>query len=182
MSSDLTGRRIAFLVSNCGAEQAELTDPWEALARAGAISTLIAPEGGIVQTVNDDLNPGEIFHPDLDVEDADPDAFDALVLPGGVANPDRLRTVSGAVSFVERFAAAGKPIGSICHGPWMLVEADVIRGKSLTSWPSLRTDVENAGGDWHDDSVVVCDRGFPLITGRTPDDLPEFNKALIAVF
>jgi len=182
MSNELAGKRIAFLVSNSGVEQAELTSPWEALAQAGAVPTLIAPEDGIVQTVNHDVNAGEIFHPDLHIEHADPDAFDALVIPGGVANPDRLRTVPEAVSFVEHFAAAGKPIGSICHGPWMLVEADVVRGRTLTSWPSLRTDIRNAGGDWQDEPVVVCDKGFALVTSRKPDDLTDFNKALIATF
>lgn len=180
MSGELTGRKIAFLVSNAGVEHAELTEPWEALAQAGAVPTLIAPADGIVQTVTGDVTPGEIFHPDLHVHDARPDDFDALVIPGGVANPDRLRLVPEAVSFVKQFVSAGKPIGSICHGPWMLVEADVLRGKTLTSWPSLRTDIRNAGGDWQDDSVIVCDKGFPLITSRKPDDLPDFNKALIA--
>lgn len=182
MSSELSGKKVAFLVSNVGVEHAELTHPWEALAQVEAVSTLIAPEDGIVQTVTGDLNPGEIFHPDLHVSHADPDEFDALVIPGGVANPDRLRLVPEAVSFVRRFAEAGKPIGSICHGPWMLVEADVVRGKTLTSWPSLRTDIRNAGGDWQDEPVLVCDKGFPLVTSRKPDDLPQFTKALIATF
>ncbi|HEY3737032.1 MAG TPA: type 1 glutamine amidotransferase domain-containing protein [Jatrophihabitans sp.] len=183
MSSALTDRRIAFLVANSGVEQVELTSPWRAVARSGGSPVLIAPELDSIQTVNHDTENGEQFVPDLTVAEADPSAFDGLVLPGGVANPDKLRTVSAAVDFVRDFTAQGKPVAAICHGPWMLVEAGVAKGKRLTSWPSLQTDIRNAGGQWQDEAVVICDaNGYRLVTSRKPDDLSVFDEAMVSSF
>lgn len=183
MSTASAQRRIGFLVANEGVEQVELTSPWRAVSQAGASPVLIAPELAAVQAVNHDVEKGEQFVVDLAVGTADPADFDGLVLPGGVANPDKLRLVPQAVEFVRAFAAQAKPIGSICHGPWMLVEAGVVAGKRLTSWPSLQTDIRNAGGEWLDEKVVVCDaNGFRLITSRKPDDLSAFNEAIVSSF
>jgi protease I len=180
MADRLSGKRIAFLVANQGVEQVELTSPWQAVKDAGGDPVLLAPEKEIVQAVNGDIEKGDSFHPDHAVSDVSADDFDALVLPGGVANPDKLRLVHDAVSFTKAFAAAGKPIAAICHGPWTLVEADVVRGKTLTSWPSLRTDIRNAGGSWRDVEVFSCPaQGFRLVTSRKPGDLEAFNKATI---
>jgi protease I len=182
MSSELTGQRIAFLVANAGVEQVELTTPWQAVQDAGGQPVLIAPEKEAVQAVNHDIEQADTFQPDLAVGDASASDFAALVLPGGVASPDKLRLVPEAVGFVQAFAASGKPIAAICHGPWTLVEADVVDGKTLTSWPSLQTDIRNAGGDWRDEEVYVCPLpGFPLVTSRKPDDLDAFSKKLIEV-
>jgi protease I len=183
MAADLSGKRIAFLVANSGVEQVELTSPWKAIEGAGGEPVLIAPEKGGVQAVHHDLEKGETFDADLAVEDASSADFDALVLPGGVANPDKLRLVSKAVEFVRGFAKAGKPIAAICHGPWTLVEARVIDGKVLTSWPSLQTDIRNAGGQWRDVESFTCPaEGFTLVTSRKPDDLEAFNSAAVAAF
>jgi protease I len=183
MSNELTGKRIAFLVANVGVEQVELTEPWQAVEKAGGQPVLIAPEKSEVQAMNGDVEKGDTFDPDGAVTDANAADFDALVLPGGVANPDKLRTDPQAVAFVKAFADAGKPIASICHGPWSLVEAGVVQGKTLTSWPSLQTDIRNAGGTWQDEDVVVCDqRGYTLVTSRKPDDLDAFNGALVSAF
>ncbi len=183
MTAVLNGKRIAFLVANVGVEQVELTSPWEHVQEAGGQPVLIAVEKSEVQAMNGDIEKGDTFEPDLAVADADADDFDALVLPGGVANPDKLRTDSDAVAFVKSFASAGKPIAAICHGPWTLVEAGVVEGKTLTSWPSLQTDIRNAGGTWQDSEVVTSDAsGYPLITSRKPDDLSAFNDALTDVF
>jgi protease I len=183
VSDELSGKKIAFLVANSGVEQVELTSPWEALKQAGADTVLLAPSRDDVQAVNNDIEKGDTFTPDKTVADADPGDFDALVLPGGVANPDKLRTDADAVSFVKAIATAGKPIAAICHGPWTLVEADIVRGKTLTSWPSLQTDIRNAGGDWRDEESVTCPmEGFTLVTSRKPDDLDAFNAAAIKVF
>ena len=183
MSDELNGKRIAFLVANQGVEQVELTSPWEAVEQAGGAPVLIAPEKEPVQAVNGDIEKGDTFDPDQDVSSASADAFDALVLPGGVANPDKLRMDQDAVAFVKAFTTAGKPVASICHGPWTLVEADVVRGKTLTSWPSLHTDIRNAGGNWKDVEVFTCDaEGFTLVTSRKPDDLDAFNQAAVAAF
>ncbi len=146
MSTELSGMKIAFLVANTGVEQVELTSPWQAVKDAGGEPVLIAPEKDTVQAVNNDIELGDTFDPDLSVSDASATDFAALVLPGGVANPDKLRLVPEAVEFVKAFAAAGKPIAAICHGPWTLVEAGLVKGKTLTSWPSLQTDIGNAGG------------------------------------
>lgn len=183
MSNELSGKRIAFLVANAGVEQVELTKPWDALKSAGAQPILIAPKKESVQAVNGDIEKGDTFDPDEAVDAASPDAFDGLVLPGGVANPDKLRIVPDAVAFVKAFAAAGKPIASICHGPWTLVEAGVVQGKTLTSWPSLQTDIRNAGGDWVDEEVFTCEQqGFTLVTSRKPDDLDAFTSAAVTAF
>ena len=180
MSSAIANKRIGFLVANSGVEQVELTSPWQAVKTAGAHPTLIAPEKKLVQAMNGDTDKGDTFQPDRATADVSADELDALVLPGGVANPDKLRLVPQAVALVKAFATAGKPIAAICHGPWTLVEADLVKGKTLTSWPSLQTDIRNAGGDWRDQEVVVCsNNGFTLITSRKPDDLDAFNGALI---
>lgn len=183
VSNELSGKRVAFLVANQGVEQVELTSPWRAVQDAGGEPVLIAPEKESVQAVNGDIEKGDTFDPDLAVGDASADDFDALILPGGVANPDKLRMLEQAVAFANSFAQAGKPIASICHGPWTLVEADRVRGKTLTSWPSLKTDIRNAGGEWHDEEAVTCrEEGFTLVTSRNPDDLDAFNAAAIAAF
>jgi protease I len=183
MSNELAGRRIAFLVANVGVEQVELTSPWQAVAGAGGEPVLLAPEKEPVQTVNHDTEPAGTFDPDHAVGDVLAEDFAALVLPGGVANPDKLRVVPEAVAFVRAIAAAGKPIAAICHGPWTLIDAGVVAGKSLTSWPSLRSDVSNAGGDWHDERVLLCSAmGFDLVTSRQPADLDAFNAELVRTF
>jgi protease I len=175
VSDQLQGKRVAFLVANEGVEQVELTEPLEAVRGAGATIDLIAPGAGRVQAFNH-LDKGDTFTPDRSLEDADPSEYDGLVLPGGVANPDFLRTDERAVSFVRSFFDEGKPVGAICHGPWTLVEADVLEGRTLTSWPSLRTDIRNAGGNWVDEEVRV-DSG--LVTSRKPDDLKAFCATLV---
>lgn len=183
MTNELAGKRIAFLVANAGVEEVELTKPWQAMQDAGAETVLLAPEKDTVQAVNGDIDKGDTFDPDQAVGDASADSFDALVLPGGVANPDKLRTDPQAVAFVKAFAQAGKPIASICHGPWTLVEAGVVQGKTLTSWPSLQTDIRNAGAEWRDEEVFTCTAaGFTLVTSRKPDDLDAFNTAAVAAF
>jgi protease I len=183
MAGTLSGKRIAFLVANTGVEQVELTKPWQAVRDAGGEPVLIAPEKGTVQAVNGDIEKGDTFDADLSADDARVDDFAGLVLPGGVANPDKLRMVSEAVRFVRDFARAGKPIAAICHGPWTLVEADLVRGKTVTSWPSLQTDLRNAGATWRDEEVVVStEQGFTLVTSRKPDDLDAFNKQALAAF
>ncbi|HEY3714330.1 MAG TPA: type 1 glutamine amidotransferase domain-containing protein [Jatrophihabitantaceae bacterium] len=183
MPSDLSGEKVAFLVANVGVEQVELTSPWQAVQDAGGEPVLLAPEAGKVQAMQGDLNQGDTFEATQAVGDARADDYAALVLPGGVASPDKLRIVSEAVDFVASFARAGKPIAAICHGPWTLVEADVVRGKTLTSWPSLQTDIRNAGGTWQDAEVITSDdNGWTLVTSRKPDDLDAFNQAAIAAF
>jgi len=183
MSSALSGKRIAFLTSNAGVEQVELTTPWQAVLDAGGTPVLIAPEKEPVQAVNHDTDPGDTFDPDQAVADTSADEFDALVLPGGVANPDKLRMDQQAVALVKAFADAGKPIAAICHGPWTLVEADVVRGKTLTSWPSLQTDLRNAGATWVDQEVSVDSAaGFTLVTSRNPGDLDAFGQAIVENF
>ncbi|GAB2480526.1 type 1 glutamine amidotransferase domain-containing protein [Jatrophihabitans fulvus] len=183
MSDELNGKRIAILVANSGVEQVELTEPRKALEAAGATTTLIAPEKSSVQAFNNDVEKGDSFDADLAVGDASAGDFDALVLPGGTTNPDALRLDDDAVRFVKDIAGAGKPIAAICHGPWTLVEADVVRGKTLTSWPSLKTDLRNAGAEWQDNEAVTCpEQGFTLVTSRNPDDLDAFAKAAIAAF
>lgn len=182
MENGLQGVKVAFLVANEGVEQVELTEPWRAVEEAGGQPALLAPEVGTVQTFNH-LDKAERFDAQLAVEDTRSDDFDALVLPGGVANPDRLRTVPAAVRFVRELAEQGKPIAVICHGPWTLIDAGVVRGRRITSWPSLSTDVTNAGGEWLDEEVVVDDDARPtLVSSRKPDDLPAFCRALVDVF
>ncbi len=183
MSNELAGHRIAFLVANAGVEQVELTQPWQAIKDAGGVPVLLAPEKDTVQAVNGDLELGDTFEPDDAVGQAAEADFAALILPGGVASPDKLRLVPEAVDFVKAFAAAGKPIAAICHGPWTLVEAGLVKGKTLTSWPSLQTDIRNAGGDWRDEEVFVCPmQGFSLVTSRKPDDLEAFSRQLVQTF
>jgi protease I len=177
----LTGKTVAFLVANEGVEQVELTEPWRAVKQAGGTPKLIAPEDGEVQAFNH-LDRGDTFDVDQSVGGASPDDFDALVLPGGVANPDRLRTDPAAVGFAKAFATSGKPIAVICHGPWTLVEAGVLKGRTITSWPSLRTDVRNAGGTWVDEEVHVDTSGpGPIVSSRKPDDLKAFCQELVEV-
>ncbi len=170
--------KVAFLVASQGVEQVELTDPWQAVREAGGSPTLVSTKAGQIQAFNH-LDKADTFKVDVTVGEASVEDFDALVLPGGVANPDFLRMDERAVAFVKAFFDAGKPVAAICHGPWTLVEADVVRDRTLTSWPSLRTDIRNAGGTWVDEQVKVCrDGGNVLITSRKPDDLKAFNDAL----
>jgi protease I len=172
---DLQGRSVAFLVAMEGIEQVELTEPWAAVERAGGRPVLLSTESGKVQAYHH-LDKADTFAVDEVVAQADVAAYDALVLPGGVANPDALRTDTAAVSFVKAFVDSGKPVAAICHAPWTLVEAGVVEGRRLTSWPSLRTDLTNAGAEWIDEALVT-DRN--LITSRKPNDLPAFNEALV---
>ena len=178
MAGTLDGKKVAILVANEGIEQVELVEPRQALEDAGAQVHLLAPEGGEVQAF-DHLDKAGTFPVDRVVGDADAGDYDALMLPGGVANPDNLRTHPEAVAFVRAFFAAGKPVAAICHAPWTLVEADVVRGRTLTSWPSLQTDLRNAGATWVDEEVVV-DEG--LVTSRKPGDLPAFNARMVEAF
>jgi protease I len=175
MSEELQGKRVAFLVANEGVEQVELERPWEAIEQAGGNPELIAPESDDVQAFNH-LDKGDTFDVDKTVGDADASDYDGLVLPGGVANPDNLRTHEDAVEFTRAFFEAGKPVAVICHGPWTLVEADVVKGRTLTSWPSLQTDIRNAGGEWVDEEVHV-DSG--LVSSRKPDDLDAFCEKMV---
>lgn len=169
---------VAFLVANEGVEQVELTEPWRTAGDAGADRVLLAPEQGTVQAFHH-LDKGDELRADVAVGDARVEDYDVLVLPGGVANPDQLRTDSDAVEFVREFVTLGKPVAVICHGPWTLVEADVVKDRKLTSWPSLRTDIRNAGGWWVDEEVVVDRVGpGPIVSSRNPDDLPAFCDAL----
>ena len=182
MSSELHGRKIAFLAAS-GVEQVELTGPWEAVQNAGGTPVLVSPERDHVQAFEHDVEKADTFPTDVVIGDAKPDDYDALVLPGGTTNPDTLRTIGDAVEFARAFCRRGKPVAAICHGPWTLVEADVVRGKQLTSWPSLQTDIRNAGGDWQDSEVVVCRRdGWTLVTSRNPHDLPAFTRELVTAF
>jgi protease I len=174
----LKGKRIAVLVANEGVEQVELTEPMEAVEAAGAEVHVLAPEEGQVQAFNH-LDKGERFGIDRAVGDADAGDYDGLVLPGGVANPDQLRTSEDAVEFIRAIFAAGKPVGVICHGPWSLIEAGVVEGRTLTSWPSLQTDLRNAGAEWVDEEVHT-DSG--LVSSRNPDDLPAFNAKIVEEF
>ncbi len=182
MTADLTGKTIAFLVASEGIEQVELTEPWQAVQEAGGTPQLISPEAGQVQAF-EHLDKADTFPVDVTVADADPSAYAGLVLPGGVANPDALRADAGAVAFVKAFFDSGTPVAAICHAPWTLVEADVVRGRRLTSWPSLQTDLRNAGAEWVDEQVVVdTTGGSTLVTSRNPDDLKAFNAALVEAF
>jgi protease I len=178
MADTLNGKKVAILVANEGIEQVELTEPRKALEAAGATVELLAPESGEAQAFNH-LDKADSFPVDRAVGDASAGDYDALMLPGGVANPDNLRMHADAVAFVRAFFDAGKPVAAICHAPWTLVEADVLRGRTITSWPSLQTDVRNAGGTWVDEQVVV-DEG--LVTSRKPDDLEAFNAKMVEEF
>ena len=175
--SDLDGKRVAFLATDM-VEQVELTEPWKAVEEAGGSPELVSLEEGGIQGF-DHYDKADTFAVDRTVEEASADDYDALVLPGGVGNPDTLRADENAVRFVREFVESGKPVAVICHGPWTLVEADVVRGRTLTSFPSVRTDIRNAGGNWVDEEVVVDDN---LVSSRNPDDLPAFCARLVEVF
>ena len=177
MANSLTGKTIAFLAAE-GVEQVELTEPWKAVEEAGGTPELISVEDGEVQAFNH-LDKGDRFPVDAVVSDADPASYDGLMLPGGVANPDALRMDEDAVAFVKEFMESGRPVAAICHAPWTLAEADVLRGRRLTSWPSLQTDLRNAGAEWVDEEVVLDGN---LVTSRKPDDLPAFNDAMLDLF
>lgn len=177
MAQSLEGLRVAILVEN-GFEQVEMTGPRQALDQAGARTTLISPVQGQVRAWQM-KDWGDSFPADLPLGQARADDFDALLLPGGVMSPDKLRMNAQAMQFVRAFAEGGKPIAAICHGPWSLVEVNAVRGKTLTSWPSLRTDIQNAGGKWVDREVV---RDGELVTSRKPDDIPAFNREMIGMF
>ena len=177
MADKLQGKRVAFLATDM-VEQVELTEPWQAVKDEGAAVELISLEEGEIQGFNH-YDKADEFKVERTVEEARADDYDALVIPGGVGNPDTMRTDENAVQLVRDFFEQGKPVGVICHGPWMLVEAGVVRGRKVTSWPSLQTDIRNAGGNWVDEEVVV-DQG--LVTSRKPDDLPAFNKKIIEEF
>jgi protease I len=174
MPDQLKGRKVAFLATD-GVEQVELTAPWNALKQAGADVVLVSDKSGEIQSVNHDTK-GEKYPVDAEVSKVTGRDFDALVLPGGVANPDKLRTNDDAVKFVREFMELDKPVAAICHGPWLLVEADAVRGRTITSWPSLETDVRNAGGAWVDKQVQVDQK---LLTSRKPEDLPAFCARLV---
>jgi protease I len=179
MSNELHERRVAFLVANDGVEQVELTRPWQAVEQAGGTPVLVAPEVGTVQGRNH-LDEADTFEATVGVAEATVDEFDALVLPGGVANPDDLRTRPDAVHLIRAFAEAGKPIAAICHAPWTLIDAGIVKGRRVTSWPSLRTDLTNAGAEWVDEEVVVSDDGrHTLVTSRNPDDLDAFCREAV---
>lgn len=175
-AASLQGKHIAVLMTD-GVEQVEYTAPRQFLEEHGAEVTLIAPKpkGEAIQAFKH-LSPGDRFTVEMDVHDASPEEFDALVLPGGVANPDQLRLSSEAIAFIREFGQNDKPIAAICHGPWTLIDAGIARGKHLTSWPSLKEDLRNAGAEWSDEQVVVDGK---LVTSRKPDDLPAFEQALL---
>lgn len=177
MSSELSGKRIAILVAS-GFEQVEMTEPRKALLDADARVDLVSPESETVQGWNH-YDKADQFPVDVRLEQANPEDYDGLLLPGGTVNPDQLRVNDKAVNFVKAFFDAKKPVSAICHGPWTLIEAGVVKGRKLTSWPSLRTDLRNAGADWMDKDVVV-DSG--LVTSRKPNDIPAFNQQMIEAF
>ena len=182
MSTQLQGKTIAFLVAPDGVEQIELTEPWKAVEQAGGTPRLVSTRPGRVQG-RDHLEKADTFPVDATLDEVSADDFDGLALPGGVANPDFLRLNAGAVAFVRAFFEAGKPVTAICHAPWTLVEADVVRGRTLTSWPSLRTDIRNAGGTWVDEEVRVCTAGpNTLVTSRRPDDLKAHCQEAVEAF
>jgi len=177
VADELQGKRVAFLATDM-VEQVELTEPWKAVKDAGGTPELVSLKEGEIQGFNH-YDKADTFKVDRTVEEARAEDYDALVIPGGVGNPDTMRTDENAVQLVRDFFEQGKPVGVICHGPWMLVEAGVVRGRKVTSWPSLQTDIRNAGGDWVDQEVVV-DAG--LVTSRKPDDLPAFNEKIVEEF
>lgn len=177
MAHTLSGKRVAILATD-GVEQIELIEPRKALDAAGANTKVVSQKSGTIQGMNHD-KPGDKITVDAALGSTSADDYDALLLPGGVANPDTLRMDENAVSFVRAFFEAGKPVAAICHGPWLLIEADVVDGRNVTSWPSLKTDLKNAGAHWTDEQVVT-DHG--LVTSRKPDDIPAFNKKMIEEF
>ena len=177
MELGLKGRKVAILATD-GVEQVELIEPRKALDAAGAVTHVISPKDGAIQGMNHDAK-GDQIPVDRTLSGVHASEYDALLIPGGVANPDTLRMDRAAVQFVREFMLAEKPVAAICHGPWLLVEADAVSGRTLTSWPSLRTDISNAGGRWVDQPVAVDER---LITSRKPDDIPAFNAAIMKEF
>src|SRR3954454_23446056 len=182
MADELKGKTIAFLVATEGIEQVELTEPWKAVESAGGRPVLVSLESGKVQAFNH-LDKADTFDVDVVAKEADVTTYDGLVLPGGVANPDQLRTDADAVKFAKGFFDAGKPVAVICHGPWTLVEAGVVEGRTLTSWPSVKTDITNAGGNWVDEEVHVDDNGpGVIISSRKPDDLKAFCQEIVDRF
>jgi protease I len=179
MPDNLNSKKIAIIATD-GVEQAELVKPREAVEKAGGKTELLSLEAGQIQAMNSDINPADKFDVDKAITEASADDYDGLILPGGTVNADKLRTSDDVVSFVQRIFKDGKPVGVICHGPWTLVEADLVRDRTLTSWPSLRTDIGNAGGTWVDEQVQVCAAGpNTLVTSRKPDDLKAFCEALL---
>ncbi|MCW2686293.1 MAG: glutamine amidotransferase [Mycobacterium sp.] len=182
MANELQGKRIAFLVAPEGVEQVELTEPWKAVEQAGGTPELISTEVGKVQAFNH-LTAADTFAAQKSADAVSASDYDGLVLPGGVANPDFLRMQPAAVSLVKSFFDRGQPVAVICHAPWTIVEADRVRGRTITSWPSLKTDIRNAGGNWVDKEIMVDSNGQnTLISSRKPDDLPAFCKALVKEF
>jgi protease I len=176
MASELQGRKVAILLAPVGSEQVEFTEPKKAVEDAGAEVDVVGIQTGEAQTMNSDVNPGETFTVEKTFSEVSPSDYDALIVPGGTVGADNLRGSEEAVSFVRGFFEQEKPVGVICHGPWTLVEADVVRGRTLTSYPTLQTDIRNAGGEWVDQEVVT-DQG--LVTSRNPDDLPAFCSKLV---
>jgi protease I len=177
MEPGIKGRKVAILATD-GVEQVELVEPRKALDAAGAVTHLIAPKEGTIQGMNHD-EKGDMLPVDRSLAQVRAAEYDALLLPGGVRNPDTLRTIPEAVQFVREFMLSERPVGAICHGPWLLVEADAVSGRTLTSWPSLKTDIGNAGGRWVDQAVVVDDQ---LVTSRKPDDIPTFSATIVREF
>jgi protease I len=179
VANELSGKKVAFLVAAEGIEQVELTEPWQAVEQAGGQPVLVSPASGEVQGFHH-LDKADTFPVDVEVGSAAVDDYAGLVLPGGVANPDNLRMHSDAVAFTKGFVDAGKPVAAICHAPWTLIEADVVRGRRMTSYASLQTDLRNAGAEWVDEEVVVDRNGSgPLVTSRNPDDLKAFCSSLV---
>jgi protease I len=177
MSQELLQKRVAILAAD-GFEQVELEKPKQALEEAGATVSIVSPNSDHIQGMNH-ADKGDSFEVDLPLENAKPEEFDALMIPGGLMNPDTLRSTPAALEFTKAFFRAGKPVAAICHGPWVLIDAGVAKGRKLTSWPAIQTDVKNAGGHWVDEEVVV-DNG--LVTSRKPDDIPAFNRKMIEEF
>lgn len=181
MNPTKTKKRVAFLTANTGVEKSELTGPWEAIRAAGYETDLLAPKPDPVKLVISDEEPAGEQDVDSEVSKASPADYDMLVLPGGTINADTLRLDKDAIDFVREFVKSGRSVGAICHGPWALVESGDIKGKTATSYPSLRTDITNAGGTWQDEAPTICPmNGWELITARNPDDVPVFSDALLA--